>query len=393
MEKEINKLTAEIEEKIIEIRRHLHENPELSFQEFRTTDYIYSTLLDTNIELKKCSGGTGVIGILKGNGEGPTLGIRADIDALPIVEETGLEYASSKPGVMHACGHDIHTSVLLGAAIVLDKLRDSINGTIKFIFQPAEETMQGAKYMMEEGVLSEPNLDNIICLHTWPFTDAGKIAIRHGAIMASTNRFEIEVFGTGGHAAHPHKSVDPIPVAAQIISSLQQIVSRTLPPLESAVVTIGQIHGGTADNIIANKVMISGTVRTLKTEVSDKIKQSMKEISENVAKAFNGSAVLKYFPGSPPVVNDKKMVDLLAEAVSESLGKESLEYLPEPSLGGEDFSFYLQHVNGILFRLGTRNETEASQKGLHNPGIIFDEKAISTGIISMSSFAVKYLNQ
>ncbi|MFE8698413.1 M20 family metallopeptidase [Cytobacillus sp. FJAT-53684] len=389
----IKKITGEIEEQIIEIRRKLHKNPELSHQEFKTTDLIFDTLRNTNIELRKCSNGSGIIGLLKGMGDGPTLGLRADIDALPIKEETGLEFTSQNKGIMHACGHDIHTSVLLGTAIVLDKMRDSIKGNIKFIFQPAEETMQGAQLMIKEGVLTEPKVDKIVCLHVWPFTDAGKIGVKHDAIMASINRFEIEVTGTGGHAAHPQKSVDPIPIAAQIVSGLQQIVSRMLSPLDSAVVTIGQIHGGTADNIIANKVMISGTVRTLKTEVSTKVKETMVRISESTAKAFKGSAKVSYYPGSFPVINDNKLVNLLSEVVTETLGEEQLDYLLEPSLGGEDFSYYLQHVDGMLFRLGTRNENPASQKSLHNPGIIFDEKAISTGIITMSSFALKYLNQ
>jgi amidohydrolase len=393
MQMDIEKLTAEIEANMINFRRSLHEHPELSLQEFRTTDLICETLKKTAIQLKKSSNGTGVIGLLEGNGDGPTLAIRADMDALPIIEETGLPFSSKIPGAMHACGHDIHTSVLVGAAIVLDKIRHTFKGRIKFIFQPAEETMQGAKLMIDEGVLSDPPVDHIICLHTWPFTEAGNIAVRHDAIMASTNRFEIEVSGAGGHAAHPHKSVDAIPIAAQIVTSLQQIVSRVLSPLEPAVVTIGQIHGGKADNIIANKVTLSGTVRTLKTEVSDKIRQAMESISENTAKAFNGSAKVTYYPGSPPVINDSRMVDLLAETVRENLGEDSLEYLPEPSLGGEDFSFYLQHVDGMLFRLGTGNQTAASQKGLHNPCVIFDEKSISTGIQAMSSFAVKYLNQ
>jgi len=390
---EIKTLTAEIEEQILQLRRSLHENPELSLQEYNTTKRIQELLANTAIELKECPGGTGVIGLLKGKGPGPTLGIRADIDALPITEATGLSFSSQKEGLMHACGHDIHTSVLIGAAIVLDRMRDSFNGTIKFIFQPAEETMQGAKMMIEEGVLQDPPLDHIICLHVWPFTDAGKIGIRHGAIMAATNRFEIEVIGTGGHAAHPHKSIDPIPVAAQIVSGLQQIVSRTLAPLETAVVTIGQIHGGTADNIIANKVIISGTVRTLKTEVSTIIKEAMEDIAGNTAKAFKASAKVTYFPGSPPVVNNDELVDLLSDTVKETLGEDKLHYLSEPSLGGEDFSFYLQHVDGMLFRLGTRNESEASQKGLHNPGIVFDEKSLSTGIVTIGTFALNYLNR
>jgi amidohydrolase len=389
----IKQLTAEIEDKMIAIRRHIHQNPELSMKEFQTTELIMETLKDTNIELSKCSGGTGVIGLLKGKENGPTIGLRADIDALPIVEQTGLDFTSSKEGIMHACGHDVHTSVLLGTALVLDQIRDSLKGTIKFIFQPAEETMQGAHYMMDEGVLTNPKLDHIVCLHTWPFTDAGKIGIRHDAIMASANRFEIHVNGSGGHAAHPHKSVDPIPVAAQIVTGLQQIVSRKMSPLDSAVVTVCQIHGGTADNIIANRVTISGTIRTLKPEVLEQIKQEMEEISTSIATAFKASAEVEIFSGSPPLINDKELVEVLAEAVTESLGEENLEYLPEPSLGGEDFAFYLNEVDGMLFRIGTRNETEQSQKGLHNPEIIFDEKAISTGIIAMSSFAIKYLNR
>jgi amidohydrolase len=386
-------MSAEIEEQMIHFRRRLHEQPELSFQEFQTTKFIFDTLKNTNIKLEECSSGTGLIGLLEGNGDGPTLAIRADIDALPILEETGLDFTSRIPGIMHACGHDIHTTVLVGTALLLNNIRDSFKGRIKFIFQPAEETMQGAKQMIEEGVFLDPPIDHIVCLHTWPFTEAGKIAVKHDAIMASTNRFEIEVYGVGGHAAHPHKSVDTIPIAAQIVSGLQQIISRTLPPLEPAVLTIGQIHGGTADNIIANNVKLSGTVRTLKTEVSDKIKETIEEISEHTAKAHSGSAKVTYYPGSPPVINNRRMVELLAEAVSENLGEDSLEYLPEASLGGEDFSFYLQHVDGMLFRLGTGNETAASQKGLHNPGIVFDEKSISTGIQAMCSFAVKYLNQ
>lgn len=388
---DVKKITAEIEDQIIEIRRHLHKNPELSFHEFKTTDLIYDTLKHTNIELQRCAKGSGIIGLLKGEEEGPTLGLRADIDALPIQEETGLEFTSHNKGVMHACGHDIHTSVLLGTAIVLDRMRADLKGSIKFIFQPAEETLKGAQEMIEQGVLTEPKVDHIVCLHVWPFTDAGKIGVKHDVIMASANSFEIEVTGTGGHAAHPHKSVDPIPVAAQIISALQQIVSRTLSPLDSAVVTIGQIHGGTANNVIANKVTISGTVRTLKTEVSEKIKETMEDISENIAKAFKANAKVNYVLSSYPVTNNNQLVDLLAESVKETLGGENLDYLLEPSLGGEDFSYYLQHVDGMLFRLGTRNKNPATQKGLHNPGIIFDEQAISTGIITMSSFALKYL--
>ncbi|RWZ59105.1 amidohydrolase [Halobacillus fulvus] len=387
----IEAITSEIHDQLITIRRTLHERPELSMQEYNTTAFIMEALKDTSIELKPCSNGVGLTGVLHGSAEGPTLAIRADIDALPIIEETGLEFASKQPGLMHACGHDIHTTVLIGAALVLDRLKDQFAGSIKFIFQPAEETMQGAKLLIEEGVLDD--VDHIVCLHTWPFTDAGKISVKHDTIMASTNQFEIEVFGVGGHAAHPQKSVDPIPIAAHIVTGLQQIVSRTLSPLESAVVTVGQIHGGTADNVIANKVKLSGTVRTLTTEVNDKIKASMEEIAESIAKAFKGGAKVHYHPGSPPVINDSRMVELLEEAVTDELGPDAFEILPEASLGGEDFSFYLQHVDGMLFRLGTGNGLPQSRAGLHNPEVIFDEKSIETGVVGMSAFAMKYLNR
>lgn len=391
--KEVKYIVEEKLDEIIQLRRKIHENPELSFKEYNTTELIHDTLKGTHITVEKCAEGTGLVGVLSGSEEGPTLGIRADIDALPIKEETGLDFTSKESGIMHACGHDIHTSVLLGAALVLNEKRNDFKGKIKFIFQPAEETMQGAKYMIDQGVLSKPEVDHIICLHTWPATDAGKIGIRHNTIMASTNRFEIKVFGDGGHAAHPHKSVDPIPVATQITDGLQRIVSRKLAPLDSAVVTVGQIHGGTADNIIAREVTISGTVRTLKKEVSREIEKAMNDIATNIAKAYQATAKVSFFPGSPPVVNDATLVDLMESTVNESLGEGALEYLTEPSLGGEDFAFYLEEVKGMLFRLGTGNELEESRKGLHNPGIIFDEKAIPTGIVAMSSFAMNYLNR
>src|SRR5699024_9473373 len=304
---------TEIEEEIIEIRREIHANPELGFQEFNTTNLIYNTLKDTEIRLEICEGGTGVIGVLEGETEGRVLGIRADIDALPIFEETGLTFSSKTEGKMHACGHDIHTSVLLGTALTLNKLRKQIKGTIKFIFQPAEETLGGAQFMIEQNVLKNPDVDHIICLHTWPFTDVGKIGIRHNTIMASTNQFEIKVYGDGGHAAHPQKSVDPIPVATQIVSGLQQIVARKLAPLEPAVLTVGQIHGGTADNVIAKEVKISGTVRTLENDVRDKIEKHMKEIAENTAKAYGSEAEVHFNPGTPPVINDGTLVDLMEE--------------------------------------------------------------------------------
>lgn len=389
----IKQLVEQFLPEVLDLRRTMHENPELSFKEFQTTDLIYETLKHTDIQLQKCTGGTGVIGLLEGGKKGKVLALRADIDALPIVEKTGLAFASKKEGIMHACGHDIHTSVLLGAALILNELKDELAGTIKFIFQPAEEVMGGAEFMIREGALHEPAVDHIVCLHTWPFMDAGKVGIRSGAMMASANQFELKVLGSGGHAAHPHKSVDPIPVAAKIIDALQQIVSRQVSPVDSAVVTIGQIHGGTADNIIANEVKISGTVRTLHKEMRDFIENRIGKISHSIAEAFGAEVVYTFHDGTPPVINDADLVTRFAEAITEQMGEETIEELEEPSLGGEDFAFYLEHVDGMLFRLGTANDDENSRKGLHNPQIIFDERSIPTGIEAMTSFAIRYLQE
>lgn len=391
---DIQALTNEIKDEMIQIRRHIHQHPELSMQEYQTTELIMDTLKNTSIALTKLPDDTGVIGVLRGGHDGRTLGLRADIDALPINEQTGLSFTSKREGIMHACGHDLHTTVLLGTALVLDRIKDTLSGNIKFIFQPGEEIMQGAKLIIEEGVLEkEPKVDEIICLHTWPLVDSGKIGVRKGPIMAAADTFEIIIEGSGGHAAHPHLSIDPIPVAGQIIGAFQTIISRRTSPLDSAVVTLGQIHGGNTNNTIAKNVTISGTIRSLSHELRKSIKKEIKEISENIGKAFNTGITVTFFPGSPPVINNDKLVDIMSEAVKENLGDNNLVYLREPSLGGEDFSFYLQERDGMLFRIGTRNENEASQRSLHNPGIIFDEDAISTGIIAMSSFALKYLNE
>ncbi|PKR78209.1 amidohydrolase [Halalkalibacillus sediminis] len=391
---EIKNIVSEIEEEMIRVRRHLHRNPELSMKEYNTTQFVLDYLKDTSVELSVINDDIGVVGVLRGKKEGKTIGLRGDMDALPILEQTGLDFSSEVEGSMHACGHDLHTTVLLGTAIVLDRLKDELEGQVKFIFQPGEEVMKGAKFVIENGVLSnEPKVDKIVCLHTWPLVDAGKIGVRHGPIMAATDTFEIEVSGSGGHAAHPHIATDPIPVASQLVSSLQNIVSRQISPLNSAVLTLGQIHGGNADNIIANKVTLSGSIRTLDYETRDKMQESIELMADHVAKANHTDAKVTFHPGSPPVINDDELVDIMIESTTAELGEEGLAYLPDPSLGGEDFSFYLQETEGMLFRIGTRNDQEQSTRSLHNPGIIFDEKAIPAGITAMSAFAINYLKK
>ncbi|WP_051318065.1 M20 metallopeptidase family protein [Cohnella thermotolerans] len=256
----------------IRLRRHIHQNPELGHQEFETAKLAAGFLTGLGLEVQTGVGGTGVIGLLRGVQEGPTIAIRADMDALPIVEKTGLPYASVREGVMHACGHDVHTAILLGTAAALNEYRDRLRGTVKFIFQPAEEVSGGAPYLIEAGLLRNPDVDAIIALHVWPDLPAGTIGLRKGALLAAADSFDIRVTGKGGHAAYPHRTVDPVPIAAQIVTALQSIVSRNVSPLDSAVISITKLQSNSnAYNVIASEVRLGGTIRTHSKEIREAI--------------------------------------------------------------------------------------------------------------------------
>lgn len=383
-------LAEEINGKILRIRRHLHQYPELSFQEFETSRLVEKVLRDAGLEVTTGIAGTGVVGLIRGKQPGKTLAIRADMDALPIKEETGLDFSSCNEGVMHACGHDFHTSILLGTAMLLNKCKEQIQGNIKFIFQPAEEKLGGAEKMIEEGVLKNPSVDAIIALHCWPELPAGTIGIRKGALMAATDLLDITVKGVAGHAAHPHKSVDPIVISGHILTALQTIVSREVAPVDSSVITIGKIIGGSAHNIIAPNVKLSGTVRTINPELRKKMPAMIKRMVVNIAASMNGTAEVNYTFGSPPLINNEEIVDIVGSAVTDLLGKEKLVHLNYPSMGGEDFAFYLEQLPGMMFRLGTANEKMESKLALHNSRLIFDENSIATGIAIMCEVAMRY---
>lgn len=386
-------LAEEMQEKIISIRRWLHQHPELSGQEYETSKLVAAVLEEAGIEVKTNVAGTGVVGLIIGEQPGKTLALRADMDALPIDEQTGLEYASCNQGIMHACGHDFHTAILLGAAILLNGQKARIKGTIKVIFQPAEEKLMGAAGMIEEGVLKNPDVDAIMALHCWPELPAGTIGVRRGAFMAAADSLDITVKGKGGHAAHPHKCVDPIVITGQIISTLQTIVSREVAPVDSAVVTIGKIQGGTASNIIASEVKLSGTVRTVNPALREKMPRMIERIIGKTAESMNGEADVTYSLGSPPLINDCDLVTLIENTVTDTLGKDKLAYLETPSLGGEDFAFYLEKIPGMMFRLGTANNRQESRLALHNARLVFDESAIVPGIAVMCETAVRYLGE
>nr|WP_239549212.1 M20 family metallopeptidase [Scopulibacillus daqui] len=380
-----------IEKQIVQFRRHFHQYPELSFSEYKTAAFISNLLEDYGIEVQRNVAGTGVIGLIKGHLPGKTIALRADMDALPIDEATNLDFASCHPGIMHACGHDLHMAVLLGSAILLSQCKHKIKGNVKLIFQPGEEKLTGAKEVIEAGVLENPRVDAIIALHCWPELPAGMIGIRRGPITAAADFLEITIKGNTGHAAHPHQCVDPIVIAGHVVSALQTIVAREISPSEPAVVTIGKINGGTASNVIPEGVTLSGMVRTVNAELQKRMPEMIERIVCKTAESMRGDAELAYTSATPPLISDDRMVDLIDRVVRDILGEDRLVYLENPSLGSEDFSIYTEKIPGVLFRLGTHNEKRESKAALHNASVIFDEKALTIGTAVMSESAVRYL--
>ena len=375
---------------VTELRRRIHQNPELGMQEQATTKLIMEVLAKIlNIEARDLN--PGVVATLKGKKPGKTLALRADMDALPIGEESGLPFASQNPGVCHACGHDMHTAILLGCAMVLGPMADELGGTIKFFFQPAEELLQGALHLIKNGAMDSPKVDAILGVHCSSLYPVGTALVKSGPFMAAADALDITVNGRPGHAAYPHRSIDAIVIAAQVISSLQTVVSRETDPLEAAVVTLSTINGGTARNIIAPQVTMSGTVRTLTANVRDQMPERIKRIVTHTAEALGGTAQVEYVRGTPPLVNDKDMVDLIARSAGEIIGQENLRYIEKPVMGAEDFAFYQKEIPGALFHVGTASADEQTRLALHNSKVRFDEGALPIGIQVMCQSAVNYL--
>ena len=379
VEKEIEKNIQEI----IKIRRYLHMNPELSNKEYETAKLVASRLMALGLDIKTGIAKTGVIALLRGNQEGLTVAIRADMDALPIQEMTNLPYKSLNPGVMHACGHDIHTSIVLGSAMVLQSLRDKIKGNIKFIFQPAEEGPPpgeegGANLMIQEGVLEDPPVAAIIGFHVWP-ENIGEIYFTPGPLFSSSDTFQIEIQGKSAHGAKPHEGIDAITIASHVIVSLQSIISRTLDPTDPAVLTIGKIEGGTKANIIAERVVLEGTVRTLTEKNRMRAAHFIDEITRGITSSFGSDYTLKYKKGSPPLYNHPELAKDLIPTLKTILGEIKVKTI-KPQMVSEDFSFYCQNVPGFYFLLGVKNPSQDSMAPLHNPYFNPDEKSLSLGV-------------
>ncbi|NEO27271.1 MAG: amidohydrolase [Kamptonema sp. SIO4C4] len=385
---QIKDLAKQLAPRLVEIRRHIHAHPELSGQEYQTAAYVAGVLSSCGLHVEEAVGKTGVVGELAGQGrDRRILAIRTDMDALPIQERTTLDFASRTPGVMHACGHDVHSTIGLGTAMVLAQLRDILPGNVRFLFQPAEEIAQGAGWMVQDGAMRD--VSNVLGLHVFPSIPVGSVGVRYGALTAAADDLEIFIQGESGHGARPHQAVDAIWIAAQVITTLQQAISRTQNPLRPIVLTIGEINGGRAPNVIADHVRLSGTVRSLHPETHENLPGWIESIVSSVCQTYGAKYEVNYRRGVPSVQNDPMMTQLIEEAATEAWGKDKVERLPEPSLGAEDFSLYLEHAPGSMFRLGVGQPGKANHP-LHHPEFDIDENAIVTGVVTLAYAALKY---
>jgi len=388
---EIQKHIESIVPDMIALRRDLHAHPEIGFHEERTSKRVAEMLSSTgNLAIRTGIARTGVVALLNADKPGPCLAIRADMDALPIQEETGVPYASQTPGMMHAGGHDGHTSGLVGTALVLSRLADRIPGRIKFIFQPAEENDGGGREMVRAGVLEDPHVDAAIALHAWPAQPVGTISVRPGPAMAAVDTVVITVVGKGSHGAYPHRGIDPILTAAYVVVALQSIVSRTVDPVDCGVVTVGSIHAGSAPNIIPPECRMQLTLRSHRRETREHLLRMVAQVAENTAKAHGATAKLVIEEGYPVTVNDPALARWVVEVGREVLGPEHATDTDPPSMGAEDFAFYAERVPAVLFRLGVRPTDLETYPSLHNPTFNFNDDAMATGIRMLCELAMRF---
>ena len=386
----LNNVVEQIKQEVIEWRRHLHQNPELSFQEQKTAQFIYDTLESFgNLELSRPTK-TSVMARLIGSQPGKVLAIRADIDALPIQEENTFEFASQNPGVMHACGHDGHTAMLLGTAKILSGMKEQIKGEVRFFFQHAEELFPGgAEEMVEAGVMDE--VDLVIGAHLWSPLELGKVGVVYGAMMAAPDTFYITVNGKGGHAALPHQTIDSIAVATQVVTNLQHIVSRNTDPLDNLVVSVTQFIGGTTHNVIPGSVEICGTVRSFDAKVRESIPELMERIVRGITDAHGASYEFKYQFGYRPVINQEDVTRVIEETVLEVFGEEALDKM-RPNMGGEDFSAYQQKAPGTYFYVGAGNPDKGITYPHHHSRFTVDEDALEIGVKMFVNATFKLLD-
>lgn len=379
---------------LIKIRRHLHEYPELSTEEVETSKFIKEILKKEKIEFKEFYN-TGIAAIIKGtlksDKKEKTIGVRADIDALPIEEKNKCEYSSKNLGVMHACGHDAHTTILLGIAMILNKNKHLFYGNIKLIFEPAEETVGGARYMIKENVLDNPKVDAMIGLHVEETLECGKIMFKDGVVNASSNPFKIKIRGEGGHGAYPHRSVDPILIASNIIISLQSIVSREINTMNPAVITVGKINGGSAQNIIPEEVEFEGIIRTMNKEDRELVKKRVVEISTGIAKTLRGEAIIEIEESYPNLYNNEDMVKLFYKSSKSILEEYDIIEQYYPKMGVESFAYFAEKVPSLFYFLGSKNEVSNIIYPAHSNLFDVDEDCIPLGVALQCQMIIDYL--
>lgn len=375
----------------VSVRRHLHQHPELSFQEKETSAFVAAELRKMGYEPETGIGGHGVRLVVRDAHPGPTIALRADMDALPIHEETGLPFASQNPGVMHACGHDMHTATLLATAKAVKERAGELAGTLVLLFQPAEESLPGgAKLMIEAGALKNPNVDVIFGLHVDPEVPCGELRFGSGPVMAAPDSFKLVIRGKGGHAAFPHQAIDPVLAAGHVITQMQQLVSRNLSPFQQAVVGISSIHGGQADNVIPDQVEMVGTVRTLDPAVRAMIPGRMEAVIRGVCESVGATYTFNYQHGYPAVVNTEAETNVARQVGSNVLAPDRVG-LMTPVMGGEDFAYYLQEVPGTFGWLGARPAVQGQPHLLHTSRLILDEEAMKAGVAYYLGLIEHYL--
>jgi len=390
---DLTKEALAIEPEIVRTRRAVHQHPELAYHENSTAKLVAERLNSLGIEVKKGVGGTGVLGILKGRKKGKVVGLRADMDGLPIQEMAEVEFKSKVDGVMHACGHDTHVAMLLGAARLLAMHRNELHGTVKFFFQPAEEHggRGGAKPMIEDGVMANPKVDYVFGLHIDSNNKSGEFGVRGGAIAAAPDRFVVKVIGKGGHGSAPHQTIDPVYVSAQVILGLQGVSGRMIDPVQPFVISIGAIHSGTKENIIPDEAVLEGTIRTLDEATRKRAKVKVAEVAKGIAKAFGAKAEVEFEKDAYPVTfNDEKTTEKVVELLRRIPG--TRVKLQQPILGGEDFSRFLQKAPGTFYFLGTNNPSKGCVYPNHSSRFKVDEDVLKTGAASLAMLAMEFSN-
>jgi amidohydrolase len=390
LQEKIKKLADKYFDEVVKLRRTIHANPELAFEEHETSKLVAAMLEKNGISVQSGVAKTGIVGTLKGKGKGKIIALRSDMDALPILEATGLPFSSKNQGKMHACGHDAHTAIGLGAAMILSELRDEFSGEVRFLFQPSEERNPGgASFMIQDGALD--GVDEIYGLHVIAQHDAGTVGFCEGEMMASADEIYITIRGKSGHGARPHFAIDPVVTSAQVILGLQTLISRNLDPFSQGVITIGSIHGGFAPNIIPEEVKLVGTLRSMTKEWRDFAHMRVKEITEGICTAAGATCEVLIDKGYPVLRNEPSKTLFAEECARELFGSDQV-FKAERLMGAEDFAYYLEKVPGTFYRLGIRNQKQGIIADIHNDHFTIDEEALKTGVAMQAYLAVKALS-